>query len=257
MSSIDGATRPALRQPPEVPVPPALASMWRALKRGYQAEPLLLSAAFGLSLLAALPDALIALWFKFLADGLAGGDTRLVTVAAVGLGASAAATWFLRVISDRVQRRFRDQVTIALESHVADLQASVGSVAHHERADYLDRLAVLRNQVFVLDHMYLSLFTTCGWVLRLGVTLVLLASVHPALVLLLAFAAPTVLTSSWRPGVERQIEERGASSNRLARHLFDTATTAPPGKEVRLARLEAELARERRAAWERWYAPLS
>lgn len=257
MSSTDMALRPALRQPPEVPVPPALASMWRALKRGYQAEPLLLSAAFGLSLLAALPDALIALWFKFLADGLAGGNTRLVTIAAVGLGVSAAATWFLRVISDRVQRRFRDQVTIALESHVAALQASVGSVAHHERADYLDRLAVLRNQVFVLDHMYLSLFTTCGWVLRLGVTLVLLASVHPALVLLLAFAAPTVLTSSWRPGVERQMEERGAAANRLARHLFDTATTAPPGKEVRLARLESELVRERRAAWERWYGPLS
>ena len=32
-----------------------LPAMWRALKRGYQAEPLLLSVAFGLALLAALP----------------------------------------------------------------------------------------------------------------------------------------------------------------------------------------------------------
>ncbi len=238
-------------------LPPALPAMWRALKRGYEAEPLLLSVAFGLSLLAALPDALLALWFKLLADGVLGGRPRLVTTAAVGLGVSAAATWFLRVISDRTQRRFRDLLTVALEAHVARLQASVATIEHHERPAYLDRLAMLRNQVFVLDHMYMSLFTTCGWILRLGVTIALLLSIHPALALLAAFALPTVLTSAWRPGVERVVEERGAAANRLARHLFDLATTAPPGKEVRVTRIGARLVAQRRAAWERWYGPVA
>jgi ATP-binding cassette, subfamily B, bacterial len=238
-------------------LPPAFPAMWRALKRGYEAEPLLLVVAFGMSLLAALPDSLLALWFKFLADGVMGGRRGLVLTAAVGLGVSAAATWFLRVISDRTQRRFRERLTIALESHVAHLQASVATIEHHERPEYLDRLAVLRNQVFVLDHMYWSLFTTCGWLLRLGVTLALLVSIHPALALLAVFALPTVLTSTWRPGVERAAEERGASANRLARHLFDVATTAPPGKEVRVTRIGARLVRERREAWERWYGPVA
>ncbi len=238
-------------------LPPALPAMWRALKRGYEAAPSLLSVSLGLALAAALPDALLALWFKLLADGVLGGRRGLVTTAAVGLGVSAAATWFLRVISERTQRRFRDQVTIALESHVAWLQASVATVEHHERPVYLDRLAMLRNQVFVLDHMYMSLFTTCGWVLRLGVTVALLVSIHPALALLAAFALPTVLTSTWRPGVERAAEERGASANRLARHLFDVATTAPPGKEVRVTRIGARLVAQRRAAWERWYGPVA
>ena len=98
----------------------------------------------------------------------------------MGLGVSAVGTWFLRVTSDRVQRRFRDRLTIALESHVARLQASVATIAHHERPEYLDRLAMLRDQVFVLDHMYMSLFSTCGWILRLGVTVVLLVSIQPA-----------------------------------------------------------------------------
>ncbi|MBV8203158.1 MAG: ABC transporter ATP-binding protein [Acidobacteria bacterium] len=238
-------------------LPKALPSMWRALVRGYQAEPLLLSVAFGLALLAALPDALLALWFKLLADGVLGGRRGLVMAAALGLGASAAATWFLRVISDRTQRRFRDRLTIALEAHVARLQASVASIEHHERPEYLDRLAMLRTQIFVLDHMYMSLFTTCGWVLRLGVTLALLVSIHPALALLAAFALPTVLTSTWRPGVERAAEERGAAANRLARHLFELATTAPPGKEVRVTRIGGRLAAQRRETWERWYRPVA
>ncbi|MCB1691381.1 MAG: ABC transporter ATP-binding protein [Pseudomonadales bacterium] len=238
-------------------LPAALPSMWRALKRGYDAEPTLLVVAFALSMVAALPDALLALWLKLLADGFVDHDNSLVMSASIGLGVTAAGTWFLRVISDRTQRRFRDRVTIALESHVAHLQASVATIEHHERPEYLDRLTILRDQVFVLDHMYMSLFTTCGWILRLVVTVILLASVHPALVLLVAFALPTVLSSTWRPAVERAAEERGAPSNRLARHLFDVATTAPPGKEVRTTGIAETLVARRRSSWENWYGPVA
>src|SRR6266508_3946981 len=112
---------------PPVPddLPPALSSMWRLCRLGYRHEPGLLLAAFVLSLVAALPDALLALWLKLLGEGVLGHD----------------------------------------------------------------RVA-------------------------------LLVSIHPALALLALFALPTVLTSTWRPAVERAAEERGAPSRRLARHLF-------------------------------------
>jgi ATP-binding cassette subfamily B protein len=238
-------------------LPPALSSMWRVLKLGYRHEPGMLVAAFALSQLAALPDALLALWLKLLGQGVLEADRSLLSAAAIGLAVSATATWFLQTVSTRVQRRFRDRVTIALEAHVARLQASVATIAHQERPDYLDRLSVLRHQVFVLDHMYMSLFSTCGWILRLGVTVGLLMSIHPALALLAVFALPTVLTSTWRPAVERSAEERGAQSDRLAKHLFTTATTAPPGKEVRVTGIGERLVRQRREAWERWYGPVS
>ena len=238
-------------------LPPALPAMWRLLRLGYRHEPGMLLAAFTLSLLAALPDALLALWLKLLGQGLLEGDRRQVLTAAVGLGLSAVGTWFLGTVSTRVQRRFRDRVTIALESHVARLQASIATIAHQERPEYLDRLSMLRNQVFVLDHMYMSLFSTLGWILRLVVTIALLASIHPALILLAVFAVPTVLTSTWRPGVERSAQERGAQAGRLARHLFSVATTAPPGKEVRVTGIGDRLVKERRDAWERWYGPVA
>jgi ATP-binding cassette subfamily B protein len=239
------------------PLPPALASMWRLCKLGYRNEPTLMATSFSLVLLAALPDALLALWLKLLGDGVLDKRPLLVTVAAVGLGVSATATWFLSTVSTRIQRRFRDKVTIALESHVATLQATVPSVAHHERPEYLDRLAMLRDQVFVLDHMYMSLFSTCGWILRLLVTLVLLISVHPALALISLFALPTLMTSSWRPAVERAARESTAQDVRLSRHLFTLATTASPGKEVRVTGIAERLIGERRSAWERSYAPIA
>ena len=185
-------------------LPPALSSMWRLCKLGYRHEPGLLVASFLLSLAAALPDALLALWLALLGKGVLEGDRRLLVVAAAGLGLSAAATWVLRTVDARVQRRFRDRVTIALEAHVARLQASVATIAHQERPEWLDRLTVLREQVFVLDHLYMSLFSTAGWVLRLGVTVGLLVSISPWLAALALFALPTILTSAWRPAVERR-----------------------------------------------------
>jgi ATP-binding cassette subfamily B protein len=238
-------------------MPPALHSMWRLCRLAYQHEPGLLVAAVSLTLLGALPDALLALWLKFLGQGVLTHDRRLLLAASLGLGVSATATWFLRTVSARITRRFRDRVTITLESHVARLQAGVATIAHQERPELLDRLAVLRNEIFVLDHMYMSLFSTAGWVLRLGVTIALLTSIHPALALLAVCAVPTVITSSWRPGVERAAQERGAQATRLAAHLFQLATTAAAGKEVRVTGIGPRLVADRRAAWNRWYALVS
>ena len=238
-------------------LPPALPALWRTLKIGYQAEPRLLLASFAMTLFSALPDALIALWLAILADGVVEGSRTKVIWAAVGLGTSATLTWFLGVLFERVERRFRDRVSIALETHVARMQASVATVEHHERPEYLDRLSVLRDQVFALDHLFLSLFSVGGWVIRLTITLVLLATIHPSLLLLALAGLPILLAATWRPGVQNRVEEEVASHKRLARHLFVTATTAPPGKEVRLGALGPVLRRERQESWNRWYRPIA
>ncbi len=243
--------------PPRDDLPPAFSSMWRLCKLGYKYEPGLMALSLSLSILSALPDALLALWFKVMADGITAHDDSRVRFAAIALGVSVTGTWFLRTVSARVQRRFRDRVTIALEAHVARLQATIGTIAHQETPEYLDRLAMLRDQVFVLDHMYASVFATAGGILRLAVTVALLMSVHPALALLLLFALPPVYTSTWRPGIERAAQERSMPHNRLARHLFTIATTAPPGKEVRVTGIGTRLIHDRRSAWQKGHDPIA
>src|SRR5690606_38049629 len=105
--------------------------------------------------------------------------------------------------------------------------------------------------------MYLSVLSTLGWIVRLAVTLGLLASVHPLLVALVVFGIPPVLSSSVRPAVERRVEEQASRHARLAEHLFTTATTAGAGKEVRNAGIGPALVARRRAEWERWFRPVA
>ena len=238
-------------------LPPALSSMWRLCKLGYHYEPTLMGVAFVLALFAALPDALLAVWFSLLGKALLEHNGALLRFAVVLLAVSAVSTWLLQTVSTRMQRRFRDKVTIALESHVARLQASISTIAHQERPEYLDRLSVLREQIFTLDHMYMSVFSTAGWILRLVITVALLMTVNPVLILLVLFAIPTVAATAWRPVVERTAQERGAQADRLARHLFTLTTTASPAKELRVLGISRRLADRRRAAWEHWYGPVA
>jgi ATP-binding cassette, subfamily B, bacterial len=238
-------------------LPPALSSMWRLCRLGFRYEPALMGVSFVLALLAALPDALLAVWFKLLGEGLLEHKPGLLRFALIALAVSVVLTWLLQTVSTRLQRRFRDKVTIALESHVARLQASISTIAHQERPEYLDRLSVLREQIFTLDHMYMSVFSTAGWILRLAVTVVLLASVSPVLILLIVFAIPTVAATSWRPVVEIAAQQRGAQADRLARNLFALSTTASSGKELRVLGIGPAIADRRRASWERWYAPVA
>src|SRR5262245_10088491 len=129
-------------------LPPTIPSMWRLCKLGYRHEPSMMAMSLLLATLSALPDSLVALWFKLIADGIQRGGPRLVWFGTVALALSATGGWFLRVLADRVHRRFRDKVTIALEAHVATLQASIATIAHQEVPEYLDRVAMLRDQVF-------------------------------------------------------------------------------------------------------------
>src|SRR3954469_23705550 len=238
-------------------LPPAMSSLWRTFKLGYHAEPKLLTASLLAVVVGAIPDVLVAVWLKVMSDAVLDGRSTVVVVAGVLLGVCAAATWVVRVLTTRIERRFRDRVSIALESHVAQLHASVATIEHTERADYMDRLSVLRDQVFALDHLFMSVFSTLGWILRLVFTISLLASISPVLILLVLFAIPTVFSSTHRPAVEREVEESVASRMRLARHLFVLGTTAPPAKEVRVTNTGDWLVTERRAAWERWYGPVA
>src|SRR5215510_1180753 len=79
--SAGGAPADAVPPAPDA-MPPALRSMWRLLKLGYSNEPGLLVAALTLTLLAALPDALLAVWLKLLGEGVLAGDRGRVVTAA-------------------------------------------------------------------------------------------------------------------------------------------------------------------------------
>ena len=216
-------------------LPPALSSMWRLCKLGYQHEPRLMVVRLrARRSLAALPDALLALWLKLLGDGVVDGDRALVRAGRRSASAlSAVATWFLRTVSHAgaapVPRQGDDRARVARRP-----AAGVGRDHRPPRAARATstgcRCCATRS----------SCSTTCtcrcsrprGWILlRLGVTVVLLASIHPALLLLGAVRPPDgrhVDAGGRRSSAAPR--SAGAPDKRLAR------TSSPPPPPRRRAR---------------------
>jgi ATP-binding cassette subfamily B protein len=243
--------------PSKSDLPPTRVALWRAMQIAYRAEPALLVVSFALVAASWVPASLSALWLKLFADGAVEHRADLVAAGAIGLGASLIAGWLLATLGTRLEIRFRERATVVLEAHVARLHAAVPGIEHHERPEYLDRLQLLRDHVFLLNHFYRAFMNTAGSIARLAFTVALLASISPWLILLTAFAVPTVLVSNWRAGRERAAEERAAPHRRLARHLFELGTTAGPGKEVRVGRTGPLLEDRHHTATIAWYGAVA
>jgi ATP-binding cassette, subfamily B, bacterial len=227
-------------------------SMWHLTRLAFRYQPRLLWVSLGVTFTAALPDALFALWLGILANGLrdpSNPDRTSLIVAGCGIGFSCIGGWLLRFAGDRLHTRFRQRLAVALETHVARLQATSAGIEQHERPDVLDRLAMLRDQVFTLDHVFLSVFGGLAILLRLAVVMVVLATIEP-LMLLLGFAAiPPVWAAARRGKAESTTWESVAAQRRLARHLFVLSVDTASAKELRVARANDAIAAARLNAW--------
>ncbi|HEV2374861.1 MAG TPA: ABC transporter ATP-binding protein [Streptosporangiaceae bacterium] len=241
----------------EPKIPGALVTMARTMRHAYRAEPSMAVLALLLAVLSTVPGALLAVWLKLVVDGITQHSRALVIAGAVGVAGSSVAIWLLRLASSRVTRRFRMKVGVALETYVAGLQASVDTIEHQERPEYLDRLAVLRESVYQLDHMLLALIDTVSAVTCLALTIAVLMTVSPWMALLALFALPTVAVSSWRSGAVRGAEELAAPDQRLYRHFFTLGTTAGPAKELRVTGNQQDVLGRWTDAWQGWYRTMA
>ena len=238
-------------------IPPMFPSLLNSLKFAFKAQPMLLVVSFLLTIGGLLPEALGALWLRLLLSGVLHNDSAQIFRSAMGLALTGGAGWLMRTVGSRFLAIFGDRIALAVNTHLAHLQASVSTIEHHERPDYLDRLQILHDHSFLLDHIYPSLMQYVGSSIRLLITVGLLMSIHPALGILLVFAVPTVMVSARRAGLERAAEERAAPNVRRARHFFELGTTPSSAKELRVARAEAKTVERRRAAFTEGYAAVA
>ena len=209
----------------------------------------------------ALPDALIALWLAAPRRRSRPNTTaRVSIVAALGLAASATATWFLRVVFDRMQRRFRDKISVALEAHVATL-AGVGRDHRAPRATRVPRPA----RRCCATRCSRSTTSSCRCSRRSagssGSASRWSCSSPSARCSCSCRCSrcPIVLTTTWRPGVERRVEESVAPHDRLAtppvRARHDRARRA---RSCASTGIGAQLvARAARAAWDAVVRPVA
>ncbi|WP_166427617.1 ATP-binding cassette domain-containing protein [Nonomuraea mesophila] len=199
--------------------------------------------------------ALTALAQRWVVDAAA-GEGRLavgvVLAAVVGAAGLAAIT-----ISTHVQNNLRndlsDRVEVLLNQEILTSASRIPTIEHLERPKYLDRLAMLRaggaSGTRALSVSCWVAVETAATLFGLGLTVFLLADVHPALSLLtLLGAAPLMLGDRGDRLVQRALDET-AEAARQEQALHDLCALPGPGKEVRITGNGWELSRRARNLW--------
>lgn len=181
-------------------------------------------------------------------------QSHLATAAAVGaVGAALAycADWAVigSALSLRVIAAEKGGMT-ELDSSIVRSITGVETLDHLEQPEFLDRVTLLRGASWeVVDSAWASVESLL-YVVRLGVVVVLLGSISPWLLLLLAFAAAPLWFDSRGHRLTRAAHTATAAQVRLQRDLLELCTTAGPGKEVRVAGAAPRLLELQAEAWE-------
>ncbi|MFF2078279.1 hypothetical protein ACFVXG_26415 [Kitasatospora sp. NPDC058162] len=192
-----------------------------------------------------------ALTLRAAINGAIDHDAGSAAAGAVAAALVYAATAALGDMGFNIKGQLVDQVA------VLDLPASINrdialleGLEHVERSDFLDRVTIVLGGPWHIVNGFWSGVTAVFGLLQLGVSLLLLGTVSPWLLLLLLFAAAPLWFD--RQGQRRvsRAETETAEAIRLQRHLFETASEAAAAKEIRVAGAGGELARRQAAVWE-------
>ncbi len=216
---------------------------WRAGKTNF-------CVGFGLMLVAPVAMPFAAVWLRSVVDNALAGEARqavtsaivVAVLAVVGLTAAHFAHIFYFTTAEDMEA--------LIERDVAVLSNGSIGLEHHERAEYADRLAIIRREANRAAWGTVgSLYTGVAIAVALILTGVLLATLNPWLALLPVAAFPPLLLGRKSESIARAARTAAAPATRRANHMFGLLADAGPIKEVRTCGLEAEVRTRQAAAW--------
>ncbi|TDC84551.1 ABC transporter ATP-binding protein [Micromonospora sp. KC606] len=192
-----------------------------------------------------------ALALRVTVDAVIRGDAGSAVTGAAGAGLAGAAGIVLGALDSHTAGILIGKVAaLDLGPRIHRDITTLDGLEHLERSDFQDRLTLVRNAGW---EIVLSLWSANGVlfaVLELTVMLLLLGTVNPWLLWLLAFAAVPLWFDQRGNNAIIRADLAAAEPIRRQRHLFDLATDPAGGKDIRIAGAGTELANRQAAAWD-------
>ena len=221
--------------------------LWTTVRRS---DPRLAAAALSLDLVLNVAGRPLAgLWLKLLVDGVTAGDRTTVVWVCVALAGSLAIQGAASAGLGTLYAELHEANARVVVGDIMRLTSTTPGIEHHERPEYADRVALLRSQSRLLTNFLATLGSGLALVVRIVVTVALLASVHPALLLLPVLALPSVWAGSRASRITEAAKEATAEQARCKDHLFKVVTTPGPAKEARVFGLVEHLIARHRHLW--------
>lgn len=206
---------------------------------------LVLSQAQGLGM------SLLPLFLKFLTDAARSGNRFGVLAAASGIAIAEAIAAVARMASQTMGVRRDENTGRVIDETLMTLSLQIPTLEHHEDPKFRDQLTVLQQRRFMLlSSFQFVVGSVVAWV-QIGVTVGLLVSLHPALVLLPLFSLPSMWAAQRGHEYMHKAWDDSAESQRKMAHLFGLATSQSASKELRIFGIKEEIVDRHAREWAR------
>ena len=191
-----------------------------------------------------------ALWFALLIDAVVDGRITAATLWAVVLAVSDATRSWALVGSQMDRQDLHDRALQHFQEESMCLAGGLSGIEHHERDEHVDRLASYRQSFGALSAALGTVAETIANLVRAAVTLTLLATLHPALILLPVFAVPSLVAARRAERVRQTANLESINPGRQGEHLYNLIVDPAPAKEVKVLRVGPELRSRHAKLWE-------
>lgn len=170
-------------------------------------------------------------------DGQLGAGAALLGISILGTSAGSWTTFL-------VWSRLRELTLLAVDRELASLSGTAVGIEHLERGEYLDHIDHLRQYRNNLVSFPTRAASAAGVVVRLVLTLALLAAIDPELALLPLFGVPAMAATYQRNKMlSRAFDEHVTRLNRLQGATRRLAGSERGGREIRIFGLRDEIRR--------------
>jgi ATP-binding cassette, subfamily B, bacterial len=220
------------------------------LATGWRIDRRLTTSLVALTVATNAAGVLRALWFKLLIDAIVAQNMESAITWAIVLSVSDAFRSWALVGSQMDRQDLHDRALQHFQEQAMQLAGEVPGIEHHERQEHLDRISVFRNSFATLASALGNVIDGIAQVIRAGLTFVLLATLHPALIALPLFALPSLAAGRRAEQINQRAQLAGAAPTRRSDHLWTLLTTPAPAKELRVFGLGAELRDRERIAFD-------
>lgn len=173
-------------------------------------------------------------WFRAIVDGIVTHDAALLRRGVLGTTVAWSLGQLISFLGWRHRMALRELVGNWFEERIFRRAAEIPGIEHHERADFQDRMHLLRWAGSSLGSTVNGVVPILSTIARVTIVTVLLAQLHPVLVLLPVFGLPSIWFGAVTQRLIVRVNEANAEDDRRSIHLFGVATTAEAGKEIRI-----------------------
>lgn len=240
---------------PEVTIPKKLG--FRRGVRGFvllflaafQADPGRATLNFVVSLAQPVAGIYQALLSKRIVDQLLAHDGPALQRTVIFMGLAVAVSVGTGWGGFNLNMTLREKVGELMDRRIMELTLAVPSLEHHERAEYLDEIEILRTQRDQLSSSVQAVVMNLSVYVQMGGTIGLLGGIDPVLMLLPLFGVPSLWAAGAAEKRRQATMDKVAEPMRVTRHLLETATTAGPAKELRLFGLGPVLVGRHKKLW--------